>query len=84
MLLAARRPWRPAETGRLSGIFLLGYGTARIIAEFFREPDEHLGFLFGGITMGQLLCIPMLILGAFLLARAVRGGRSVGEPRLSP
>lgn len=51
------------KTGMLSGIFLLGYGIARITAEFFREPDPFLGFLPFGATMGQVLSIPMIIAG---------------------
>ncbi len=58
--------------GFLSGAFLAGYGVARIIAEFFRQPDAHLGFLWGGATMGQLLSIPLVIVGALFIARARR------------
>jgi phosphatidylglycerol:prolipoprotein diacylglycerol transferase len=43
---------------------------ARITSEFFREPDAFLGFLPFGATMGQVLCIPMLIAGGWLIARA--------------
>ena len=58
--------------GLLGGIFVLGYAVARIVCEFFREPDAQLGFLFGssvealggGITMGMLLSIPMALVGA--------------------
>ena len=49
--------------GMLTGIFLFGYGVARIVGEFFRAPDPFLGFLFEGATMGQLLSVPMLIIG---------------------
>ena len=42
----------------------MGYGIARIIGEFFRQPDAHLGFLVGGATMGQLLSIPLILAGA--------------------
>ena len=56
----------------IAGAFLIGYGVARIVCEFFREPDAHLGFLYAGATMGQLLCLPMLGAGAFLLLRARR------------
>ncbi len=56
-----------ARLGVLSGAFLVGYGVCRIIAELFREPDPQLGFLFGGATMGQLLSVPMLILGALFI-----------------
>jgi phosphatidylglycerol:prolipoprotein diacylglycerol transferase len=63
--------WRlrdPATAGRLSGIFLIGYALARSFAELFREPDAHLGFLWGGVTMGQLLSLPMLAVGLALVA----------------
>jgi phosphatidylglycerol:prolipoprotein diacylglycerol transferase len=56
--------------GAVSGVFLIGYGTARIIAEFFRQPDVQLGFLFFGTTMGQLLSIPLLLAGLWLILRA--------------
>jgi phosphatidylglycerol:prolipoprotein diacylglycerol transferase len=70
-LLAARTPAR-RRPGMIAGAFLIGYGVARIVCEFFREPDAHLGFLYAGATMGQLLCLPMLGAGAFLLLRARR------------
>jgi phosphatidylglycerol---prolipoprotein diacylglyceryl transferase len=56
-----------AKLGVLSGAFLIGYGVSRIVAEIFREPDAQLGFLFGGATMGQLLSVPMLIMGALFI-----------------
>jgi phosphatidylglycerol:prolipoprotein diacylglycerol transferase len=62
---AADRP------GLLGGIFLLGYGLCRIVAEFFREPDIQLGFLWGGATMGQLLSIPVALAGLWLIVRAM-------------
>lgn len=49
-----------------------GYGFFRFIVEFFREPDQQLGFLWGGATMGQLLSLPMLVLGAIMIIRAYR------------
>ncbi|WP_376095225.1 prolipoprotein diacylglyceryl transferase [Roseomonas sp. CCTCC AB2023176] len=61
-----------ARPGFVSGAFLAGYGVARIVGEFFRQPDAHLGFLFAGATMGQLLSVPMVIVGAWLMARARR------------
>ncbi len=60
---------RPRAVGRVSGLFLVGYGVLRFLAEFAREPDAFLGFLAGGMTMGQLLCIPMVVYGAYLLGR---------------
>ncbi len=59
-----------ARFGMLCGIFLTGYGVARIIGEHFREPDAFLGFLAGGITMGQVLSLPMILLGLVLIVRA--------------
>ena len=46
---------------------LTGYGLARYLVEFVREPDTHLGLLVGGLTMGQLLCLPMIAAGLYLL-----------------
>jgi phosphatidylglycerol:prolipoprotein diacylglycerol transferase len=51
------------KPGMLAGVFLIGYGLARIFSEFFREPDSFLGFLWFGATMGQLLSIPILLFG---------------------
>ena len=63
---------KPRLAGRVSGLFLLGYALSRFIVEFFREPDAHLGYLaFGWLTMGQLLSIPMILLGFWLLLRPV-------------
>lgn len=56
--------------GRMSGAFLVGYGAARIVAELFRQPDAHLGFLAAGTTMGQWLSVPALLAGAWLLVRS--------------
>ncbi|MGX5649628.1 prolipoprotein diacylglyceryl transferase [Hydrogenophaga sp. YM1] len=54
---------RPRRTGQVSGLFLLGYGVFRFIAEFFREPDAYLGLLALGLSMGQWLCVPMIVGG---------------------
>ena len=59
---------RQPSRGRVSGLFLLGYGLARSFVEFFREPDAHLGYLaLGWVTMGQILCLPMILAGLALL-----------------
>ena len=56
------------STGFISGCFLLGYGSLRFSTEIFREPDSHIGFiLFEAMTMGQLLCLPMIIIGSILI-----------------
>jgi phosphatidylglycerol:prolipoprotein diacylglycerol transferase len=59
---------KPRPTGQVSGLFLLGYGSFRFIAEFAREPDSFLGFLALGLTMGQWLCLPMIAGGIALMA----------------
>jgi phosphatidylglycerol:prolipoprotein diacylglycerol transferase len=60
-------------TWAVSGVFLLGYGVLRFTAEFFREPDAHIGFdALGWLTRGQMLCLPMLVAGGILLYRAYR------------
>lgn len=59
---------RPAPSV-VSACFLIFYAILRASGEFFREPDAYLGYFAGGITMGQLLCLPMLMLGIFLLIR---------------
>ncbi|WP_298017033.1 prolipoprotein diacylglyceryl transferase [uncultured Parasphingopyxis sp.] len=56
--------------GKLVGVFLAGYGVARFTVEFFREPDDHLGLLWFQMSMGQLLTIPMLIGGIWLIVTA--------------
>jgi phosphatidylglycerol---prolipoprotein diacylglyceryl transferase len=60
---------RPRPVGRVAGVFLLGYGVLRFLAEFAREPDAFLGLLAGGLTMGQLLCLPMVAGGLYLMMR---------------
>ncbi len=58
--------------GLILGSFIAIYAFARIAAEFFREPDPQLGFLWGGLTMGMLLSVPMIIAGAILIVVAWR------------
>lgn len=56
--------WRKFKTpGFIAGAFVAGYGVARFVVEFAREPDAQLGYLIGGLTMGQLLSLPMIALG---------------------
>src|SRR5262245_8153957 len=57
--------------GLILGSFIALYGFARITAEFFREPDPQLGFLWGGLTMGMLLSVPMIMVGAIIIVAAV-------------
>ena len=75
---------RPRPTWAVSGVFSLGYGCLRFIAEFFREPDQHIGFeALGWVTRGQLLCLPMIALGIFLLIVAYRGA-AAGDASYAP
>ena len=67
--LARSAKWR-SRPGAIAGAFLAGYGVARCIGELFREPDAHLGFLWGPLTMGMLLSLPMMAAGAWLIATA--------------
>ncbi len=61
---------RPRVAGRVSGLFLLGYALMRLLVEFFREPDAHLGFIFlESVTMGQILSVPVGLFGLWLLLR---------------
>jgi phosphatidylglycerol:prolipoprotein diacylglycerol transferase len=64
--------------GLILGSFITIYALARITSEFFREPDPQLGFLWGGLTMGMLLSVPMIIAGAILIVMAWR--RKAPEP----
>jgi phosphatidylglycerol:prolipoprotein diacylglycerol transferase len=63
---ALRRP------GLIIGAFAIGYSIARSFCEFFREPDPQLGFLWGGLTMGMLLSVPLLLAGLAFVAAALR------------
>ena len=78
-----RRP-RPAMAA--SGVFLIGYGAARILVELVRVPDAHLGYLaFGWVTMGQVLTLPMIVAGIGLVAMAVvRNGSSAPASPAEP
>jgi phosphatidylglycerol---prolipoprotein diacylglyceryl transferase len=66
---------RHRPMGAVSGLFLIGYGTFRFIAEFAREPDNFLGFLAGGLTMGQWLSMPMVVVGVVMMLWAYRRSR---------
>jgi phosphatidylglycerol:prolipoprotein diacylglycerol transferase len=64
---------RPRPLYAVSGLFGIGYGAQRFFVEFFRQPDEGLGFVaLDWLTMGQLLSLPMIAAGIFLMAKAYR------------
>jgi len=70
---------RPRPLGAVSGMFLTGYGCFRFVTEFFRQPDEQLGFIaFHWMSMGQLLSLPMVAIGLYLLLR--KPSRSKVQP----
>ncbi len=66
---------RPRPLGAVSGVFLLGYGVFRFLAEYFREPDAFLGLLAFQWSMGQWLCGPMIVIGALLWWRSAGTGK---------
>ncbi len=65
---------KPRGLGQVSGAFLIGYGVLRFIVEYFREPDRFLGVLALGMSMGQWLCVPMVLAGVWLWLRGARSG----------
>lgn len=75
LMVLVYRPTVRARAGVFSGVFLAGYGASRFIGEFFRQPDAHLGFLFADATMEQLLSLPMIAVGVWLVLRGVRRNR---------
>ena len=62
--------------GFITGAFAIGYAIARSICELFREPDVQLGFLWGGLTMGMLLSIPLLLIGIGFIVWSMRNKRA--------
>ena len=80
LLLFALLWWlarKPRPIGWISGVFLLGYGSLRFAAEYFREPDAHLGLLSAGLSMGQWLCVPMVLAGMLLIGLSRRAEPAV-------
>lgn len=69
---------KPRAVGQISGVFLIGYGTLRFLAEFAREPDAFLGLLWANLSMGQWLSIPMIALGLWLLKFAAQPSKKMG------
>lgn len=67
-----RKEFVRSHTGIISAAFLIIYGLSRICMEFFREPDRQIGYIAGNVTMGQLLSLPFLILGIYILHRSLR------------
>ena len=62
--------------GLIIGVFAVGYAIARSVCELFREPDAQLGFLWGGLTMGILLSVPLMLIGIGFIVVALRNQRT--------
>lgn len=77
ILYALSRRMPPRPRGTFIGVFLVGYGVVRFAIEFVRVPDAQLGYLFGPITMGQLLSVPLVIAGIAVLIAS----RRLGSPQ---
>lgn len=74
VLMFAVRAGALKRPGLITGIFAIGYALARSFCEMFREPDPQLGFLFGGLTMGMLLSVPLFFAGLGFAAYALKQG----------
>ena len=72
---------RPRPAGAVSGLFLVGYGAFRFIAEFARQPDDFLGLLALNLSMGQWLSLPMILAGALMMLWAYRSSAAAGSAR---
>jgi phosphatidylglycerol:prolipoprotein diacylglycerol transferase len=79
VLALAVRAGALKRPGLILGMFAMGYAIARSFCEMFREPDAHLGFLFGGLTMGMLLSVPLFLAGLGFAAYALKQGSARGS-----
>ena len=80
-LLLAWFSRKPRPAAAVSGLFLAGYGMFRFVAEYFREPDSHIGFIAGGwLTMGMALSLPMILAGCLLLMMAYNRPQRLARP----
>ncbi len=69
--ILVRKTYILNKAGCITGLFLIGYATARISVEFFREPDAHLGLIYGNLTVGMILSLPMLVAGIGIIIYAL-------------
>jgi phosphatidylglycerol:prolipoprotein diacylglycerol transferase len=79
VLYAAIRLGGLRRHGLVTGLFLAGYGLSRLFVELFRQPDEHLGFVLGGTTLGQWLSLPMLLAGLGFVLWSLRSRGEAGH-----
>ena len=76
---------KPRPAAAVSGLFMLGYGFFRLAAEFFRQPDEHIGFLaMHWLTMGMLLSLPMIVVGLGIIIYAYQSKSSSTKVKIKP
>ena len=68
LYITARKTSLLNSNGKLAGLFLICYGLFRTIVELYRIPDQHIGYIFKFITTGQILSIPMILLGIYLIS----------------
>ena len=71
---------KPRPVGQISAVFLMGYGTFRFLVEFTRQPDAFLGLLFDGLSMGQLLSLPMIVVGAIIFVWSAKRSNRAPKP----
>ena len=76
LLFLKKNNWASNRPGVVTGAFLALYGCFRFSVEQFRQPDAHLGFIFAGLSMGQLLSTPMIALGSSVIAYAIIKART--------
>lgn len=82
ILFVLSRKQPPFSQGTYSGVFMLGYGICRFMVEFIREPDVQLGYLWGEwLTMGQVLSVPLILVGIGLLVYAWKTKHPQEGPR---
>ena len=72
LLILSKNNWIRAHSGVVTGAFLALYGLFRMGVEQFRQPDAHIGFLWGSVSIGQVLSLPMVVLGVGIIVYAVR------------
>ncbi len=78
LFLLVRNDRIRSKPGIVTGVFLGGYGVMRFIVEFFREPDFQLGLYLNAISMGQILCLPMILFGSYMVFQATKGRAILG------
>lgn len=79
LYIFARNKKFASATGLISGVFLMEYGLFRFVIEYVRKPDEQLGLYFDMLTMGQILCIPMIIAGNIIFALALKNAKQANQ-----